>query len=97
VWFANFQAKLPDYAASLGLGVPVRGNVTADYLMYQYVVNLAELGRQEYAERILYKNAFANGPSGRPSRPRRPTRLSRFRPRFRILASFRACAPSFSR
>ncbi len=60
VWLNNFSTKLPLYATSLGVSSAELTSVQDDNTMYQYVIGMMEVYRQNLSNLVSYKNMLKN-------------------------------------
>ena len=62
VWFHNFQLKFGGYAPTLGFTAADVTGVTDDYNMLAFVIQAAEVIRNESQARTTYKTVLRDGP-----------------------------------
>jgi len=75
VWFNSFQLKFVTYGPTLGFTAADVTGISDDYKMLAYIVQAAELIRNESQARTSYKNVVRDGPLGtvQPTPPSVPT------------------------
>ena len=75
VWFNSFQLKFATYGPTLGFTAADVTGISDDYKMLAYIVQAAELIRNESQARTSYKNVVRDGPLGtvQPTPPSVPT------------------------
>jgi len=75
VWFNSFQLKFATYGPTLGFTAADVTGANDDYKMLAYIVQAAELIRNESQARTSYKNVVRDGPLGtvQPTPPSVPT------------------------